>query len=142
MKNLYKILRVAPSADMQVIFYAYRTLKEIYGPENLVTGNAAVYAEIIEAYSLLSDLEKKIAYDKDFADQIIDQNPDSFYQILQVDKKADSKIIRYAYRYLASLHHPENIESGDSEKFRILTEAWRVLSDEKKRAEYDKGLSH
>ncbi|MBP7860771.1 DnaJ domain-containing protein [bacterium] len=38
------------------------------------------------------------------------------------------------------MHHPDNPDFGDSEKFRMLTEAWRVLSDEKKRTEYDKGL--
>ncbi len=63
-----------------------------------------------------------------------------FYQILQVDRESHSTIIRYAYRYLAAMYHPDNAETGNAEKFRIITEAWKTLSDETKRQMYDMSL--
>ncbi len=65
------------------------------------------------------------------------QKPLTYYQILQVDPGAHSTIIRYAYRFLAAMFHPDNGETGDAEKFKTITEAWRTLSDNNKRAAYD-----
>ena len=60
-----------------------------------------------------------------------------YYEILQVDPKAEQEIIERAYRLLAKRYHPDNIETGDAGKFEILMEAYRVLSDPKRRAAYD-----
>jgi curved DNA-binding protein CbpA len=65
----------------------------------------------------------------------------NYYQLLQVNREAHQTIIRYAYRFLAAMYHPDNSETGDAEKFRIVTEAWRTLSDEGKRAAYDMSLT-
>ncbi|SRR5579875_41892 len=65
------------------------------------------------------------------------QRPATFYELLQVDPNAHPTIIRYAYRFLAAMYHPDNAETGDAEKFKTLTEAWRTLSDSAKRAAYD-----
>lgn len=64
----------------------------------------------------------------------------TLYELLQVDRNAHPTIIRYSYRFLAAMYHPDNSETGDSEKFRIITEAWKTLSDEGKRAAYDMTL--
>lgn len=64
----------------------------------------------------------------------------NFYQLLQVDANAHPTIIRYAYRFLAAQYHPDNAESGDAEKFKTITEAWRTLSDAAKRGTYDMQL--
>src|SRR5271156_4682890 len=64
----------------------------------------------------------------------------TLYQLLQIDKDAHVTIIRYAYRLLAAMYHPDNGETGNAEKFRIVSEAWRTLSDEGKRAAYDMSL--
>lgn len=64
----------------------------------------------------------------------------SYYQLLQVDPEAHPTIIRYAYRFLAAMYHPDNAESGDAEKFKTITEAWRTLSDSAKRQAYDTQL--
>jgi hypothetical protein len=64
----------------------------------------------------------------------------TLYQLLQIDKDAHVTIIRYAYRFLAAMYHPDNGETGDAEKFRVITEAWKTLSDEGKRAAYDMSL--
>jgi DnaJ-class molecular chaperone len=59
-----------------------------------------------------------------------------YYKILGVTKKADQSEIKKAYRKLAHQYHPDK-ESGNENKFKEVTEAYAVLGDEKKRAEYD-----
>lgn len=68
------------------------------------------------------------------------QAPQSYYQLLQVDPSAHPTVIRYAYRFLAAMYHPDNSESGDAERFKTITEAWRTLSDAMKRQQYDMQL--
>ncbi len=63
-----------------------------------------------------------------------------YYKILGVDKKASLNEIKKAYRKLARKYHPD-LNPGDKEaeaKFREIQEAYEVLSDPKKRAEYDR----
>lgn len=64
----------------------------------------------------------------------------TLYQLLHVDRDAHTTIIRYAYRFLAAMYHPDNGETGDAERFRIITDAWKTLSDDGKRAAYDMSL--
>src|SRR5579883_658474 len=64
----------------------------------------------------------------------------SYYELLQVDRDAHPTIIRYAYRFLAAMYHPDNGETGNADKFRIISEAWKTLSDDGKRAAYDMSL--
>lgn len=63
-----------------------------------------------------------------------------YYELLQVDRDAHPTIIRYAYRFLAAMYHPDNGETGNADKFRIVSEAWKTLSDEGKRLAYDMSL--
>jgi molecular chaperone DnaJ len=58
-----------------------------------------------------------------------------YYNVLGVDKKASQDDIKKAFRKLAHKHHPD--KGGSDEKFKEITEAYSVLSDEKKRREYD-----
>ncbi len=62
-----------------------------------------------------------------------------FYKVLGVDKKATPDEIKKKYRSLARDLHPDK-NQGDSareEKFKAVSEAYDILSDSKKRAEYD-----
>lgn len=72
--------------------------------------------------------------------QQLDMKNMNYYDLLQVQRDAHPTIIRYSYRFLAAMYHPDNTETGDAEKFRIITDAWRTLSDEGKRAAYDMSL--
>jgi len=58
-----------------------------------------------------------------------------YYNTLGVDKKATQDDIKKAFRKLAHKHHPD--KGGSDEKFKEITEAYSILSDEKKRREYD-----
>lgn len=59
-----------------------------------------------------------------------------YYNILNVDKKASKEEIKKAFRTLAHKHHPDK-KGGNEAKFKEINEAYTVLSDDKKRAEYD-----
>jgi DnaJ-class molecular chaperone len=62
-----------------------------------------------------------------------------YYKILGVDKKANEKEIRQAYRKLARKYHPD-VNPGDKsaeDKFKEINEANEVLSDPEKRKKYD-----
>ncbi|WP_026314264.1 molecular chaperone DnaJ [Allofustis seminis] len=61
-----------------------------------------------------------------------------FYDILGVGRDASDQEIKRAYRKLSKKYHPDiNKEEGAEEKFKEITEAYEVLSDENKRAAYD-----
>lgn len=59
-----------------------------------------------------------------------------YYQILGVDKKASADEVKKAFRKLAHKYHPDK-GTGDEAKFKEISEAYGVLSNEKKRQEYD-----
>ncbi|MBI4086644.1 molecular chaperone DnaJ [Candidatus Kaiserbacteria bacterium] len=59
-----------------------------------------------------------------------------YYQILEVTKNASQDEIKKAFRKLATKYHPDK-KGGDEAKFKEISEAYAVLSDQKKRAEYD-----
>ncbi len=63
-----------------------------------------------------------------------------YYKILSIDKSATAKEIKQAYRRLARKHHPD-INPGDKsseDKFKIINEAYEVLSNTDKRQKYDR----
>lgn len=61
-----------------------------------------------------------------------------YYKVLGVAESADAKAIKTAYRKLARKYHPDVSDQADAEdKFKEVTEAYEVLHDVNKRAEYD-----
>jgi curved DNA-binding protein CbpA len=60
-----------------------------------------------------------------------------YYEILQVGQNADLETIERVFRLLAKRYHPDNLESGDDERFREVHDAFEVLADPELRAEYD-----
>jgi molecular chaperone DnaJ len=61
-----------------------------------------------------------------------------YYEVLGVPRDADRKAIKDAFRKLALKFHPDrNKEPGAEERFKEIAEAYAILSDPKKRTEYD-----
>lgn len=58
-----------------------------------------------------------------------------YYEVLQVHPRAESDVIRAAYRVLARKYHPDH--GGDARRMIALNDAWDVLGDPARRAEYD-----
>ncbi len=62
-----------------------------------------------------------------------------YYEVLGVDKDADARTIKRAFLKLARTLHPDvNKEPDAEEKFKEVNEAYSVLSDDQKRANYDR----
>lgn len=59
-----------------------------------------------------------------------------YYKLLGIEKSATQDEIKKAFRVLAHKHHPDK-QGGDEAKFKEINEAYQVLGDEKKRAQYD-----
>ena len=59
-----------------------------------------------------------------------------YYSILGIEKGASKDEIKKAFRKLAAQYHPDK-KTGDEVRFKEISEAYAILGDEKKRAEYD-----
>jgi curved DNA-binding protein CbpA len=66
-----------------------------------------------------------------------DESRPDYYDLLQISPSAEPETVHRVYRLLAQRFHPDNQESGNERRFRELTEAYHVISDPEKRAEYD-----
>ena len=60
---------------------------------------------------------------------------ENYYEILSVPENANNDEIKKSYRKLAMEHHPD--KGGNEEKFKKISEAYDVLSDNNKRQQYD-----
>jgi len=61
-----------------------------------------------------------------------------YYEVLGIERDADAKTIKNAFRKLALQYHPDRNKSADAEeRFKEIAEAYAILSDPKKRAQYD-----
>ena len=70
----------------------------------------------------------------------------NYYEILEVDKNASSEIIDKAYKTLAKKYHPDlqdDIHKKEAEKtFKMINEAYEVLSNQEQRALYDQKIEN
>lgn len=63
--------------------------------------------------------------------------PVNHYETLQISPNAEPDTIHRVYRLLAQRFHPDNQDTGNAERFRLVCEAYAVLSDPEQRAQYD-----
>ena len=66
--------------------------------------------------------------------------PVNYYDLLQIHPRAEMETIHRVYRLFAARYHPDNRQTGDAERFRIIREAYEVLSNPESRADYDRAL--
>jgi curved DNA-binding protein CbpA len=65
-------------------------------------------------------------------DQFVD-----YYELMQISQNAETHTVQRVYRMLAARYHPDNPETGDTDKFVLLQRAYEVLSDARLRTSYD-----
>ena len=62
-----------------------------------------------------------------------------YYEVLGLDRDADEKALKNAFRRLARKYHPDRSDEPDAEdRFKEIQEAYAVLSDPSKRTQYDR----
>jgi curved DNA-binding protein CbpA len=64
----------------------------------------------------------------------------NYYDLLQINPRAEIETIERVYRIMAARYHPDNKQTGDPDRFRQLTEAYQLLRDPAKRKDYDRQL--
>jgi curved DNA-binding protein CbpA len=60
-----------------------------------------------------------------------------YYELLEISPQATQDTIHRVYRYMAARYHPDNLGTGNLEKFTQLTSAYKVLSEPNRKSEYD-----
>jgi curved DNA-binding protein len=59
------------------------------------------------------------------------------YEVLQISPTAEPETVHRVYRLLAQRLHPDNNETGNATQFRLVSEAYQIISDPEQRARYD-----
>jgi len=62
-EDYYEVLQVSDTAEPETINRVYRMLAQRYHPDNQQTGNESRFRKVLEAYTILSDPEKRARYD-------------------------------------------------------------------------------
>jgi curved DNA-binding protein CbpA len=70
-------------------------------------------------------------------DRVASNQAVDYYETLQISPNAEPETVHRVFRLLAQRFHPDNTETGNENQFRVLNEAYRVLSDPEQRARYD-----
>ena len=65
--DYYEVLQVSPNADPDTIHRIYRLMAQRFHPDNQETGDDTRFRAIHEAYTILSDPQKRAGYDVHFA---------------------------------------------------------------------------
>lgn len=87
---------------------------------------------------LLEEIEKDIDFRASVAGGTV-KDP-YYYEVLEVDPRAETAAIKRKYYVLARKYHPDKVDKDDKEaadKFKDIAEAYQVLSDPELRAKYD-----
>ena len=62
---------------------------------------------------------------------------DDYYSILELNKNCSKEDIKKKYHRLSLKYHPDKNEGGNSERFRRITDAYKILYDDDRRKLYD-----
>jgi curved DNA-binding protein len=98
----YETMQISPNADLDTIHRVYRILAQRFHPDNQETGNPEVFRALIEAYHILSDPERRAAFDTEHRTarrltwKIFDQTASA--QGVEAERRKRSGILSLLYR--------------------------------------------
>lgn len=61
--DYYELLQISANAEPETIHRVYRMLAQRYHPDNQLSGNETRFRQLVEAYNILSDAERRAKYD-------------------------------------------------------------------------------
>jgi curved DNA-binding protein len=61
----YEVLQISPNADQETVHRVYRMQAQRFHPDNQESGDAAAFRRLSDAYQILSDPDKRAAYDEE-----------------------------------------------------------------------------
>lgn len=64
--------------------------------------------------------------------------PVNYYDLMQIHPRAEMETVHRVYKLFAARYHPDNQRTGDEERFKLIREAYEILSDPARRKEYDR----
>lgn len=103
----YETMQISPNADLDTIHRVYRILAQRFHPDNRETGNLEIFHTLIESYQVLSDPEKRAAYDiahrteRRLTWKIFDQTTSA--QGVEAERRKRSGILSLLYRKRVAL---------------------------------------
>ncbi len=99
--NYYEVLQISPRADQEVVERAYRLLAKRYHPDNKQSGDAGKFGSLMEAYQVLSDPERRAAYDNEHRADHLSPDPGLFKTPtssgLETEKKVYQTLLSILY---------------------------------------------
>jgi hypothetical protein len=106
--DYYDVLQLSPKADPDTIHLVYRRLAQRYHPDNLETGAPEQFRALHEAYRILSDPERRAAYDamtrdRNLRSKSFDQSEAAQDREVEKRKRAGVLSLLYAKRF----NHPQ-----------------------------------
>lgn len=106
--DYYEVLQISANADNEMIQRVFRLLAQRYHPDNTESGNEEVFRSVLQAYRVLSDPEKRAAYDAKYKMarserlKIFEQQEPADYAL---EKDVRARILRELYE--ARKKHPD-----------------------------------
>jgi curved DNA-binding protein len=64
--DYYEVLQISPNADQETVYRIYRIQAQRFHPDNLATGNAETFRKVADAYEVLSNPDRRAAYDDEY----------------------------------------------------------------------------
>jgi DnaJ domain len=102
--DYYEVLQISPNADPDMIHRVYRLLAQRYHPDNTETGDEKTFRTITDAYKVLSEPEKRAAYDVNLHSQrqirwrIFDQRQAAIGKVAEKSKRKGILDLLYTKR--------------------------------------------
>ena len=100
--DYYEVMQISPNADQETIERMYRFLAKKYHPDNPATGREEKFKLLMEAYRILCDPEKRVAYDAKRGEsrhlQFDFSGKDAEWEDLGTDQQIQQSILTYLYQ--------------------------------------------